>query len=168
MITKLLPVLLAAIGTSGGIGAGLALRPQAPDQPGIPPCGDIADAAAPADMDADRGDAAADAELDYIELNKQFIVPVVTEDTVNALVIMSLGVAVSEGEKDNVLKSEPKLRDALLQVLFDHANTGGFRGRFTDGTKLDVLRVALTEAAQSVVGDGIGGVIITSIARQEV
>ena len=68
---------------------------------------------------------------------------------------------------DAVYAREPKLRDALLQVLFDHANSGGFRGSFTDGANMILLRKALLEAAQSHVGEIVTGVLISDIARQD-
>ena len=49
---------------------------------------------------------------------------------------------------------EPKLRDVFLQVLFDHANMGGFRGAFTRSDVLEPLRTALREAAQKHLGKG--------------
>jgi hypothetical protein len=60
------------------------------------------------------------------------------------------------------------LRDAFLQELFDHANMGGFAGEFTGSNNMDVLRAALTEVAQRVLGDLAHGVLITGIARQDV
>jgi len=67
-----------------------------------------------------------------------------------------------------VYNLEPKLRDTFLQVLFDHANVGGFRGAFTNSSNLDVLRQALFAAGKKVMGDTITDVLIVEIARQDV
>ncbi len=161
---KLIPILFILIGAGAGVGAGIMLKP-APDAV------DMVDH----DTGAKQMKAAeeehhsdGDIEPEYVELNNQFVIPVVSEDLVEALVVMSLGIEVDAGQTEMVYTREPKLRDALLQVMFDHANIGGFRGRFTDGNNLDVLRVALTEAAQSVIGKSVTGVVITDIARQDV
>ena len=165
MIKKLLPIIFLLIGVGGGIGAGIALKPSPEEMAMQNPCGDVhtekteTDHEAPADQED---------EPEYVELNNQFVVPVVSDDMVDSLVVISIGIELDQGQAEAVYKREPKLRDALLQVLFDHANIGGFRGRFTDGNNMDVLRVSLTEAAQAIMGNVVRGVVITDIARQDV
>ena len=86
---------------------------------------------------------------------------------VAALVVVSLSLEVTAGSTETVFAREPKLRDVFLQVLFDHANAGGFRGSFTDGSNLIVLRQALKEVAMQVLGDMVSDVLIVDIARQD-
>ena len=167
MIKKLLPVLLILIGAGAGIGAGIALKPAPSEMEMANPCGDMPKHDTHM-ADAEEGHEDSSDEPEYVELNNQFVVPVVNDDLVDSLVVLSLGIEVDAGQAEIVYKREPKLRDALLQVMFDHANIGGFRGRFTDGNNMDVLRVSLTEAAQAVVGHIVTGVVITDIARQDV
>lgn len=167
---KLLPLLFLLAGLAGGVGAGLALRPGSAACPPDAACDGGAAPETPEASGAHDGERGAHdpAGEDYIELNNQFIIPVVAGDMVEALVVLSLGVAVDPGGAELVYQREPKLRDAFLQVLFDHANMGGFRGKFTDSRNMDVLRTALTEAAQGVLGTDAGGVVITGIARQDI
>ena len=80
---------------------------------------------------------------------------------------MSLSLEVQPGSEDAIYSREPKLRDALLRVLFDHAFIGGFDGTFTESSRLTALKVALLEAAQSVLGDLVSDSLITDIVRQE-
>jgi predicted Zn-dependent protease with MMP-like domain len=56
----------------------------------------------------------------------------------------------------------------MLQVLFYHANIGGFECAFTSGERMDILRSALLDAAHGVLGDQVNDVLITEIARQDV
>lgn len=167
---KLFPLILVLLGVGGGVGAGLALRP------------------APSPLDNAQGTASADADdhapkkdadhaqiddhgsldtVEFIKLNNQFVVPVVEGDRVETLVIMSLSIEVETGNSEMIYRREPKLRDSFLQVLFDHANMGGFRGEFTNTGNLDVLRSGLLEVAQGVVGKVVTGVLITDLARQD-
>jgi len=165
---KLLPFLMLLLGAGAGVGAGYVVG--AGPAPADPPAGDETTEAAPDEPEARVPDAAAAAKAvppEYISFNNQFVVPVVRGDMVASLVVMSLGVEIDMGEAEKIYTSEPKLRDAFLQVLFDHANMGGFRGRFTDGNTMDVLRMSLTEAAQSIIGPSVRGVMITDIARQD-
>lgn len=178
----LLPLILALLGTGGGIGAGLFLgaAPAPHDAAAADTCapapGDVAagpaadlHAAAPADHGAATDSAATGhAAHEYAKLNNQFVVPVVKEGKVKAMVILSLNVEVVAGAASDVLTNEPKLRDLFLQVLFDHANIGGFDGDFTSSGNMRALRTALREAAQSVLGDRVSDVLIIDMVRQDV
>lgn len=154
MLRKLLPVLLALVGLGAGLGAGIFLRP-------VPEEG-----AAPAEEEhAETGEEPL--PPDYVKLNNQFVVPVLEGGRVVSLVVLSLSLEVAAGNTEMVYQREPKIRDAFLQVLFDHANTGGFRGSFTDGSNLVLLREALTEKAVGILGTVVTDVLITEIARQD-
>lgn len=167
MIKKLIPVLLALVGIGGGIGAGIMLKPAPIEVVKIHPCGDDEKADKSPEKADDHGDEVA-ATLEYIKLNNQFVVPIVHQKTVTAMVVMSLSVEVSPGGADAVYTREPKLRDGFLQVLFDHANMGGFDGEFTSANNMDVLRMSLSEVAKRVVGEAANSVLITEIARQDI
>jgi hypothetical protein len=166
---KLLPILMALIGIGGGIGAGIALKPE--PQPEIV-CG-------PDDTESEHvehaevaPEPAADGEdtatHEYVKLNNQFVVPIVKDGEVGALVVLALNLEVVAGFKDSVFQLEPKLRNAFLLVLFDHANAGGFNGTFTSSNNMTVLQNALLESAHSALGNSITGVLITDVVRQEV
>lgn len=166
---KLLPFILLITGIGGGVGAGLALRP-AP----APLDAAHADGASKGPQDTEKKekkasghDAPGAGGLDYVKLNNQFVVPVLYRDAVQSLVVMSLSIELKSGSAEAVYLREPKLRDQFLQVLFDHANMGGFQGEFTSPKKLDVLRGALLDVARHVVGPEVSGVLITDIARQD-
>ncbi|TNF20192.1 MAG: flagellar basal body-associated FliL family protein [Rhodobacteraceae bacterium] len=160
---KILPILLALIGIGAGVGAGLMLKPEAEPVALENPCGDL-----PAPEKAAKDETAAPTDVEYLKLNNQFIVPVVNEARVSSMMVIALSVEIPLGRSEEVYSREPKLRDAFLQVFFDHANLGGFTGAFTSSRNLDVLRRALRETAQSHFGDLIRDVLITDIARQDV
>ena len=153
MIRKLIPLLLGLVGLGIGIGGGLVLRP-APAEPAV----EVADHAEETEPEVPP---------EYVKLNNQFIVPVMAEGKVVSMVILSLSLEVATGSTEMAYQREPKLRDVFLQVLFDHANSGGFQGSFTDSANLILLRTALTEAAHSVLGDEVKDVLIADITRQD-
>ena len=168
MLRLLVPVLLALAGLGGGVGAGLVLRPPAGET--ALPCAE-AGADTPDHAAEETGEGPADdggePTHDYVKLNNQFIVPIVEGGEVHAMVILSMTLEVSPGSSEQVYLREPKIRDAFLQVLFDHANAGGFSGAFTNGNNLDVLRNALRETATQSLGPAVSDVLITDIVRQE-
>ena len=87
---------------------------------------------------------------------------------VAALVVISLSIETDPGASNLIYAQEPKLRDAFLQVLFRHANTGGFDGAFTTGQKMDDLRDALRRASQDVLSELSRDVLVIDIVRQDI
>lgn len=164
---KLLPILLAVIGLGAGVGAGLMLRP-APEEVVIDPCGEdgATEHAAAKDEPAKGEDGQAPA-YDYVKLNNQFVVPVVEGGRVTSLVILSVSLETAIGGSEQVFAREPKLRDGFLQVLFDHANAGGFKGAFTEASNMDALRRAMLDVAKKALGDLVSDVLIVDIVRQD-
>lgn len=159
MIRKLLPGLLAMVGLAGGLGAGLLLRPAAEA-----PAAENEDSHSAAPEDHTDADATGS---EYVKMNNQFVIPVLEGGRVSAMVVLSLSLDVTTGNTETVYQREPRLRDAFLQVMFDHANVGGFSGSFTDGSNLVTLRGSLKEAADMVLGPVVRRVLITDIARQD-
>lgn len=183
---KLLPIIMGLLGLIAGGGAGYALRPHQVDpategvavlpepegSEGVSGPQDPADETGHAmnDEGHDAGHAASPdhaGATEYVKLNNQFVVPVISDDDVTALVILSLTLAVKAGAGEHVFAAEPKLRDSFLQVLFDYANADGFSGAFTQSGRMDHLRKALLEPARSILGDTVDDVLIVDIVRQD-
>ncbi len=150
---KLIPLLLIVIGAGAGVGAGFFLRPE-------PEIVEEESEIAPAPVLPD-GDA-----LTTYEFANQFMVPLIAEDRITSVIVIKVALEISEAQREIVAANTARLRDALLQVMFDHANVGGFTGVFTDHSTLTHLRRSLLEAAQKTVGPEIVfGVLITDLLR---
>lgn len=149
---KLLPVILALIGLLAGAGAGWALRPG-----------------------TDRGTETENtahytpvpAHTETLRLPGQFVVPLLEDGRVRSMVVLSLALELSEGHGVSLQRQEARLRAVLLQVMFDHANIGGFEGLFTSGEALLALRRTLRDAARAEIGTALHDVLITELLRQE-
>ena len=169
MIKKILPILLALIGLGAGIGGGLALRPD-PALVELDPCADPHGEdmkEMPSKNEEGEEGEEGESAFEYVKLNNQFVVPDLEDGRVAAMVVLSLSLEATTGSREVIYAKEPKLRDAFLQVLFDHANLGGFKGAFTDSGKMSALRKALLEVAQKNVGDEINDVLVIDIVRQD-
>jgi hypothetical protein len=166
---KLLPLVLLLIGAGAGVGAGIFMRPDAPvSDTAMTEAATGLGAPEVTEPSAEEDEDSAETASDFVKLNNQFVVPIVKGDKVVALIVLALSVEVPAGETDIVYQREPKLRDSFLQVLFDHANIGGFEGNFTDARLLGRLRNALNEIAQKDLGKDIAkDVLIIEIARQD-
>lgn len=175
---KLLPLILVLIGIGGGGGAGYMLRPApaelaASEEGGTPKADDHAK---DNHDDGPKEDSKKDDHSDYgegadapafVKLNNQFVVPVVYQEEVAALVVLSLTLETSADATTALYNQEPKIRDTALRVLFNHAYSGGFDGHFTAPEKLDVLRMNLREAVNVLSGGKVHDVLITDIIRQD-
>ncbi|SPH19354.1 hypothetical protein ASD8599_00079 [Ascidiaceihabitans donghaensis] len=158
---KLLPLILLLVGSGAGVGAGVFMRPPPPEM-----------TEEEAQIHAEKqkeleSESEEPPTSEYVKLSNQFVVPIVNDERVNAMVVMSLSIEVEAGQRDAVFLREPKLRDSFLQVLFDHANIGGFDGEFTSARNLAILRQALVEIARKDMGDTVTDVLIQEIARQD-
>jgi flagellar protein FliL len=148
-----LPLILGLVGLAIGAGAGWVLRP--PSAPTADATGETP-AYAPAP-----------AQLETLRMPNHFVVPVLAEGRVRSMVVMSLALELGLGHGIAMAQHEPRIRSIFLQVLFDHANRGGFEGVFTSGEALIGLRRALRDAARAEFGAAVHEVLITEILRQE-
>ena len=164
------PVLLALVGLVGGLAAGQMLRPV--ETPGPEPAPEATAAVEPeippeALPGAPPPAYEPELEREYAAIDKQFLVPLVKGDAVGALMILSLSLEIEPGTRDAVFAREPKLRDRFLQVMFRHAQSGGFSGVFTATPVMRDLRGALLDAARGVLGPAVHDVLVTDIMRQD-
>lgn len=167
---KIFPLLLALIGVGAGIGAGVMLKPDTVMENDVATCGPEVDRGRPVashnthEADEHGGEIA----NEYVKMHNQFVIPVVKDGKMAALVVMSISLEVTAGGKEATFQREPKLRDAFNQILFDHANAGGFEGTFTNSNNMTVLRDSLYEIAVKVAGPVVKDVLIAEIVRQDV
>jgi hypothetical protein len=164
----IIPLILLLLGVGGGVGAGLFLTPVKEEMVENP-CGDVDHGMI--EVAEDKDHSAEPVTLDsreYARMNNQFVVPVVMNEKVASLIVMSLSIEVETGGQEAVFSREPRLRDAFLQVMFDHANMGGFSGAFTSTSNMRLLREALKQAADDVMHGHITDVLIVDIVRQDV
>jgi len=169
---KLLPLLLAIIGLGVGVGAGAFLQPE-PEMSETASCDPTS---GPCESEAEQTPYASaavmdtydlDKEWDYVKLPKQFVIPIIKRERVSALVVLTLSLEIEPGVSESVLARSPKLKDGFLQVMFAHANSGGFDGAFTTGQSMKDLRGSLNEVARRYLGDVVNDVLIEEIVKQE-
>ncbi len=172
MIKKLLPVIFLIIGTGAGIGAGKFFgggeAKVESEKTTMAEKADKKTKEKPAkSKEKDKRKKGEGGGFEYLKLTKQFVVPIVEDEEISALVTMSLSLEANSAVTETFYAIEPKLRDGFLQVLFDHANTGGFDGAFTHSDNLGTLRKSLLEVAKKDLGDDVSKVLIMSVSRQD-
>ncbi len=172
MIKKLLPVIFLIAGTGAGIGAGKFLgggeaKVESEKTEKVEKADKETKEKPAKSKEKNKGKKGEGGGFEYLKLTKQFVVPIVEDEEISALVTMSLSLEANSAITETFYAIEPKLRDGFLQVLFDHANTGGFDGAFTHSDNLSTLRKSLLEVAKKDLGDDVSKVLIMSVSRQD-
>lgn len=167
MVSKLIPVIFLIVGLGAGIGAGLVLAPAKKPETAVAEKKAVKEDKAAGKKTGKSKEKGKGESSGYLKMTKQFVVPVVKDDQIEAMVTLSLSLEANPAITETYYAIEPKLRDGFLQVLFDHANTGGFDGAFTESGNLDVLRNSLLEVARKEFGDDVSKVLILSVNRQD-
>jgi hypothetical protein len=174
----LLPLVLAILGVVGGAGAGWFLKPAPVVEP--EPCLD--DAGEPLEPEVCEERRAAEEEAamaepapvdpdapapEFFRFDRPFVVPLMGQGRVAALMVASVSIEVETGQLPAVEAREPRLRDAMLRVMFDHAYAGGFDGDFTAAYVMKDLRRNLLAAARKVAGAPVRDVLVVDIYRDD-
>lgn len=115
-----------------------------------------------------HGEAEADAAYGFMKFSRQFVVPVIGDDGVRALVLLDINIEVPPAVTEFVYTQEPKLRDALLASLLQLSNSGAFDEHILERANMELVRSELLRAARSVIGEDAQNILILNIARQEV
>lgn len=163
MFKKLLPLFALILGLAGGGAAAIVLAPAGEDTNAT------TDTAADGDSAA-VGESTGDAEpgnTEIVKLPNQFVVPVILDNRVRAMVILTVALEVETGVGDQVRRLEPKLRDTFLAELFTLAAMGGFEDELISRQTLELVKTALTERSKEVLSEQSVTVLITDMARQD-
>lgn len=161
MLGKLMPVMSLVAGLAGGGTAAVVLAPSAPDAESGH--SEIAEVSAEKSSESDHG-----TESEIVKIPNQFVVPVILNDRVRSMVILTVALEVATGDGDRVRSLEPKLRDTFLDELFNLAAVGGFKDEVITRKTLDIVRTTLTERARVTLGSPGVKVLVTDMARQDV
>ncbi len=118
--------------------------------------------------DSDHGDdTSAYGQTTYLKFNRQFVVPVMSNGKISALVIMNLNLELDSNAPDNAYTFEPKLRDAITRELLALSNDGAFGKNLTSAETYENIRRTLLSASKVVIPDGVHDILILDLARQE-
>lgn len=182
MKALLIPLVLLIVGTGAGVGAGMFLAPKPEPEAAEAHAADTGDAPAAtheieithkgdAPDDDSHGGGGEDGHVDtiaYVKMPNQFIVPVMEDGRMTAMIIITVAMEAMESDKAFIMSHSPKIRDGFIQEMFKHAGLGWFAGDYTRSEPMSLLRKSLLTKVQSIVGDKVKGILILDIARQEV
>lgn len=165
MLKKIMPLLALILGLAGGGAAAIFLASPPDDQPMSQNEATTPDAQSETSSD-DLQDGASDS-FEIVKLPSQFVVPVIMDNRVRAMVILTVALEVEVGQGDRVRALEPKLRDEFLAELFSLAALDGFKDEMISRKTLELVKRALSVRSSEVLGLQNVNVLVTDMARQD-
>lgn len=163
----LFPLIMILLGGGGGVVAGYFTRSAPPAQDDHITANE-SDTATDKDHDGKAAHTEPNAEADYFKIQPQFIVPIIRNGKMSSVVVTSLALESPESLRSTIIRKEPKLRDVLLRVMFDHASIGGFDGNFVEHGPMDLLKASLLKATRDTVGPEVSAVLVLEIGKQAI
>ena len=103
-----------------------------------------------------------------IEFLPFFIIPVIEEDALKALISLKIGMEVLPKDKSKLEHYKPKLRDLFLQIMFQHSHAGAFSGNYTESERLIALRRNLIQVVEGNLDIELKDLLIKDVAWQHV
>ena len=113
------------------------------------------------------GDAAASGEITYYRFSREFVIPIIENGKVDALVILNLNLEVDSALSQQLFSMEPKLRDNIMTTLIKLSADDRTLHSITDVENYETLRSMILTNLQSAVPHGIENVLILDMAKQE-
>lgn len=103
----------------------------------------------------------------YYKFSREFIVPVISDNNVQSLVIIDLNLEIDPNLGEDLYAMDPKLRDVLMTELIALSNEGRFATRMTDPANYAEIRARLLTAIHAIQEKGVRDVLILDLARQD-
>ena len=119
------------------------------------------------DKGHDKASSGSSDDFEFLKFKRQFVVPVIGEDRVDALVLLNIGISLSGDMKTELYQLEPKFRDAFMRELLGMSNAGYFNDELTNPQTYEVLRETLLRAAKDIEEKGVKDILILDFARQD-
>ncbi|GHA89401.1 hypothetical protein GCM10009069_10600 [Algimonas arctica] len=106
-------------------------------------------------------------ETDFIKFKRQFVVPVLKDNAVDALILLNLALEVPSNQRDEMFRLEPRFRDGFIRELLQLSDDGYFDQELTSSDTYEILRETLSRAANDISESGVNKVLILDLSRQD-
>lgn len=104
---------------------------------------------------------------DFIKFKRQFVVPVLKDNAVDALILINLALEVPSNQRDEMFRLEPRFRDGFIRELLQLSDDGYFDQELTSSDTYEILRETLSRAANDISESGVNKVLILDLSRQD-
>jgi hypothetical protein len=123
-----------------------------------------------ADSHEGDGKASKTTPTDYyaIKFGRPFVIPIADGWRTQGLVVLDVNLEVDRSAADAIPGVHDKLRDRIMSALVAHSHGGGFDGGMTDPTVYEAVRLQIRDAAQGLIPDAVGDVLILEMVKRTV
>lgn len=115
----------------------------------------------------DKGEDSYSGDTDFIKFKRQFVVPVLKDNAVDALILINLALEVPSSKRDEMFRLEPRFRDAFIRELLQLSDDGYFDQELTSSDTYEILRETLSRAASDISEGGVDKILILDLSRQD-
>ncbi|WOI52954.1 hypothetical protein [Parvularcula sp. LCG005] len=186
MLKILVPSIVNAAAIAGGIFGGQMLRPGDNVPAHAAPSTTLPGEGHPANDDTGHGEETDHAtsadqsktgashgeppEGDYYPMRfaRPFVVPVSDGWQTQALVVIQLNLELNREAMDNSVGLEEKLRDRIMSALIAYSHNGGFAVTVTDPELRTAVHDVVLSAADELLPDQVGDVLILEMLKRKV
>jgi len=106
-------------------------------------------------------------DIQFFNFSREFIVPIMTNQRVESLVIININLEVESSVLDKLFSIKPKLRDNIMTTLVELSNDGKTLVEPTSVDSYETIRSVILTNLNSVVASGIENVLIMDLAKQD-
>lgn len=103
----------------------------------------------------------------YLDFRRNFIIPVMGDNRVDALVLLTFSVEMEADKIEEARTREPRIRDAFMKQLLSLSHEGVFNQDITDPDVYNVIQERLLETAREVVDENVKSILLVDFARQD-
>lgn len=115
----------------------------------------------------DKGGDSYSGDTDFIKFKRQFVVPVLKDNAVDALILINLALEVPASKRDEMFRLEPRFRDGFIRELLQLSDDGYFDQELTSSDTYEILRETLSRAADDISEGGVKKILILDLSRQD-
>lgn len=179
MLNKILPIIITLVAVAGAGFAAMTLKGGPADVP--PPAhGDDhagSDSHGGGHGGGDHGDSHGSVKqvhsedstngLGYFNFRRNFIVPVVDDQRVRALILINVSIEMNESGIEDAQAREPNIRDAFMKTLLAMSHEGMFNQDITNPDVYSEVQARLLETAKLNVDESVRSILLVDYARQD-
>jgi len=102
----------------------------------------------------------------YLKFGRQFVAPVIKNGVPIGMMILDVNIELDPAIGQSAYSEEPRLRDAVMEVLLRQGAKGRLNDLFVDPAVLDETKEEILTASRKILGDGARSVLIMDIGYQ--
>lgn len=117
--------------------------------------------------DDGHGEGGNSSDTAFYKFSREFVVPIMADRRVKALVILHLSLEVDEATNSELFSLDPKLRDNIMTTLIGLSNDGKTLDELTSADSYETIRSMVLMNLQSGVSENIQNVLIMDVGKQD-